>query len=148
MKKIAYLLLCVIALESCNIATSSDYNNAAKDLCECTSESSNKISEEFRKNFIEASKNSTSMENTMEKVTQSASNSEPMQLMQDGMEMIAFSEKMQTCLKKIEPKYKDLKTTDNESEVIEKLVEAFEKQNNCEFLTAVMKLSQMERAGK
>lgn len=135
MKKLFYLTAGIIMFNSCDFAGDSDYKNIAKDLCDCTNNSTSKISPETKKALSDASKNNKGLEDAMKKLTEE----NPEKAMNDGVAIMSLGTDLQNCMTKLESKYKDLKTMDEDKDIQDKMIKAFEQTSNCEVLTLIMK---------
>ena len=142
MKVLNYVLVFSVSfiLASCNIASQSDFDRASKDLCECTGKQFDQISPEFKKDYIEASKKNLTLDQTLETIfNKRKDDGNDTKNLSDAVIMLQFPDKVQKCLEELKSKYKDLKTLDSESETIDKFMQAIEKQEDCDFLLAIMK---------
>lgn len=142
MKALNYLLVFSISFVfgSCNIASQSDFDRASEDICECTSKHFDQISPEFKKDFLEAAKKNLTLDQTLETIINKRKNDgNDTKNLSDALIMIQLPDKVQKCIEELESKYKDLKTLDSESETVDKFMQSIEKQEDCDFLLALMK---------
>jgi hypothetical protein len=75
------------------------------------------------------------LEDAMKKLTEE----NPEKAMSDGVAIISLGTDLQNCMIKLESKYKDLKTMDEDKDIQDKLIKTFEQTSNCEVLTLIMK---------
>ena len=119
-----------ILVSSCNnMAGDDDYSNAAADICDCVNKATQNLSPEFKR----------LMENPtdQEAITKWAEENPG-----EALESLASVGEMQTniesCMKNLETKYKDLYTNDSEKEVLNKLMDKLKENSSCRFTYKVM----------
>jgi hypothetical protein len=82
MKRLLYLVLpTALIFSSCKMASDSDYESMANDMCECTNTNTADISQETKDALIDANNSGKPMEEAMAKLALS----NPDQTMKDGM---------------------------------------------------------------
>ena len=116
--------------------TDQDYVNAANDMCDCVNKSTNMVSDEFKIAMIEGIKSGKSMEEVMESIAKE--NSE--QLLKDASILMEAGPKIEKCMKSLEKKYENIYSKESETEILNKLIKALEKNKSCEWTYSLMKL--------
>ncbi len=144
MKRVFYFTAGLMIFSACNLAGEEDYKNVAKDLCDCASKSSSAISPEMNKAIVDVSKTGGDIEGAMK----ARAEADPMMAMKDAEGLMNYANALQKCTKDLEGKYKDLETLDQDKEVQDKMLKAFEAQKGCEFTAAMMKIGLKESAKK
>ena len=138
--KLLMALGIALCVASCNFAGKSDFENASKDLCECTGKHFEQFSSEFKKDFIEASKENLSLDKTLDVIyNKRKDDANDSKNLKDALMLLQLPDKVDKCLKELEPKYKDLKTLDSQSETLDKFMQSIENQSDCDFLHALLK---------
>jgi len=138
MKRINYFLMAATALviASCNLAGGDDYANLATDMCGCVNESTGGLAPEIMDAFIAADGDMNKFQNGLMEFQQK--NPEKAQKgMQDFAEM---GTKMETCIKNLETKYKDVYSHEKEEVIQGKIMDALKNNGDCKFTYAFMKL--------
>ncbi|MFM7662472.1 MAG: hypothetical protein ACKO6A_07395 [Bacteroidota bacterium] len=142
MKKALIFSATIAILSACNLAGDDDYKMVAKDLCDCTNKTSSGVSPKMKKAIIDVSKNGGSMEAAMQKMAED----DPTALMNDTEGLMKYASDFEKCSKDLEKKYDKLKTLDDDKEIQDKFLKAFEGASNCELTTAMMKIGLKESA--
>ena len=137
MKTFFLILLSSIVFTSCqDIADEQDYVNASNDMCDCVNKSTNMVSDEVKSAMIEGIKSGKSMEEVMESIAKE--NSE--QLLKDASILMEAGPKIEKCMKSLEKKYENIYSKESETEILNKLIKALEKNKSCEWTYSLMKL--------
>ena len=136
MKNLLFITTLLIGLSACNMADDGDYKGMATDMCACFNDATVGLSDEGRKAIEDAGKNDTDMQTALMEYAQE----NPMQAMQDGQVLAGLEEgNVMECIAKLETKYADVKTTDSEAEVQEKLIDVMKDIKGCELTYAFVK---------
>jgi hypothetical protein len=142
MKKVILFTAGLALLSACNLAGDKDYKMIAKDLCDCSNKSSSLVSPKMQKAIITASKNGGNIEAAMQKMAEE----DPTALLADTEGLMKYAADFEKCTNDLEKKYDDLKTMDEDKEIQDKFIKAFEESSNCELTTAMMKIGLRESA--
>jgi hypothetical protein len=144
MKKVFYFAAGLVLFSACNFAGEEDYKNVAKDLCDCAAKSSSAISPGMNKAIVDMSKTGGDIEAVMK----TRAEADPMMAIKDAEGLMSYATTLQKCTKDLEGKYKNLQTLDQDKDVQDKMLKAFEEQKGCELTAAMMKLGLKESAKK
>lgn len=129
MKKfILPLFVIALTLGSCNMANDDDYDNLAKDMCDCVNKHATGLSDGMRQTLIAASKDGADSDKLMsDQIMKDVE-----QGMKDQQILIKISEEVGKCEEDLKKKYEDINTSDTEAVVQEKILKALKVQKGCE----------------
>lgn len=137
MKKFLILPAALFVLMSCNVAGDSDYEDMAKDACDCVNKSTKELSPEMIEVIISSEGDKDKLS---EKMTAYAQDN-PMQAMADATKMQnTMMPELTACMGTLEKKYKNVYTSESEAEVQVKLLEFMKKLEGCESSVAFIKM--------
>ena len=140
MKHSLYLLISAITtliLFSCqNIASEKDYKNVTKDVCQCITKVTDKISPQLL-NIIALS---SSDEKAAEAAMAQYMEDDPMNALTEIMVIDSLGKSMESCISDLEKKYGDLYSLENDKEIQNKVLEIMKNDKSCSTAYGLMKL--------
>jgi len=77
---------------------------------------------------------------SIDEVMASSVNVNPEQLLKDGTILMEAGPKIEKCMKSLEKKYENIYSKESETEILEKIIKALEKNKSCEWTYSLMKL--------
>jgi len=125
-----------LVIGSCNLAGEDDYQNLANDMCGCVNESTNGLLPEFKDAIISSDGDMTKFQNSLAEFTQK----NPEKAQQQAQEFMEMGTKMQTCMKNLQTKYKDVYSHEKEEVIQQKMLDALKSNNDCKFTYSLMKI--------
>jgi hypothetical protein len=126
------------------MADEADYENMATDMCDCVNKNSTGISDGMKNTFVDAMKSGKDFQTA---VTEYVIKN-PEVGMKDAEEMTKLEGGMESCMNDLEKKYDNVYSNESEEEVQKKLIAKLEKNKDCEFTYAIVKLGMQEMAKK
>ena len=135
---IAPFVLAVV-FSACKIATDNDYDNAAKDICNCMETAFKDFPKPMKDAMIKAGKMPGDFDKNFQDELGKYFEENPLEaltIMSDA-DKLKFDENAgEKCIKELEKKYKNLTSFESNSQIEQKLLDAINKVPGCE-LTAV-----------
>jgi hypothetical protein len=123
MKKLLILPVLAMALFACNIASEEDYDNMAKDMCDCIEGSMEGMSDRGKQIIGDSEGDATKLQEGL--LSYMMEDSQAAQA--DIAVMEVMDAKMEACNDKLEKKYDNVYSSESEDEVLKKLIEAVNK---------------------
>jgi len=120
MKKLLILPVLVMALFACNMASEEDYNNMAKDMCDCVEVSLEGMSDRGKQIMKDSDGDDTKMQQDF--MTYMLEDSEGAN--SDMQVLTKMESSLSGCAEKLEKKYDNVYSTESEDEVMKKLIAA------------------------
>jgi hypothetical protein len=125
-----------LVIASCNLAGGDDYANLATDMCGCVNESTDGLAPEIMDAVIAADGDMNKFQNGL-MAFQQKNPEKAQQGIQGFMEM---GTKMETCMKNLETKYKDVYSHEKEDVIQGKIMDALKTNGDCKFTYSLMKI--------
>ena len=137
MKTTFLLTSLLLVLFSCNLSTDEDYQNMAKDTCECMSMLTDDLSDEMQTILIESDGNQAAFDAAFEKYMED----NLMEGLKDAQAMANIeSPEVMECMERLEKKYDNVYTTLSETEVVQKVIDELDKMGDCKATVAILKM--------
>ena len=114
------------------IVEEKDYTNVATDMCECMDfHLSKKMS---------AILSSSQSESEFEQKSEVYAEEDPFGAINDATLMMNLENRLDSCMKVLEPKYKDLVTKESQETIMNRMLQHLRKTKNCSDLTNMMEI--------
>lgn len=127
MKKLLILPVLAMALFACNMASDEDYDNMAKDMCDCVDKSLEGMSDRGKQIMTDSDGDDAKIQEGF--MSYAMEDSEAASADMNVLAGMAAS--LQKCGEGLESKYDNVYTTDSEEEREKKLVEAVNRLDGC-----------------
>ena len=137
MKKLLILPVLAMALFACNMASEEDYNNMAKDTCDCIEGSMEGMSDRAKGIIGDSDGDPTKIQQGFA----SYMLEDPTAAGEDYKVMAAMESSTSECMEKMEKKYDNIYSADSEEERMEKLMDAVNKlDDGCKVSKVILKM--------
>ncbi len=132
------LPVALFVLFSCNIAGDAEYQEMAKDACDCVNKATKNLSPEMIDVIVSSDGDKVKLQEKMAAYAKEF----PFQAVEDATKMNeSMMPELSACLKSVEQKYKNVYSTESDEEIQIKLLAFLKKTNGCESAAAFFKLS-------
>lgn len=135
--KLLFLIPAIaFAVTSCNFANEEDYENLAKDACDCVNQATEGLSPRAKEILADSDGDMDKFQKGFEEY----SNEDPMAALADATEMQKLADgSFESCINGLEKKYEDLYSTKSEEEIQQKILETLDGMDDCRTSAAIMR---------
>ncbi len=125
-----------MSLFACNMANDKDYENMAKDTCDCVNESTADISDRAMSIILESNGEAAKIQQDL--ITYATD--DPVNAEKDVEAIQSFGVEFPACMEKLKAKYDDVYSMGTEEEVQEKVLEKLKSLKDCANAAKMMEI--------